>query len=85
MTTYDPNSLITGNNLILFLSGTTVTPLAFSKSCDLTWSTTMIDTTNTMSGVWKTEIAGQMTWSVQSEFLYSTQTGTTNFDALAII
>ena len=50
MNSYNTNTdLLNGTNVMVFLSGSTVTPLAFSTDCKLSVSTSTMDTTNKMS------------------------------------
>ena len=81
-TSYNSNTdLVKGNNLMLFVGST---PIAFAKTCDLSISSASIDTTNKMSGNWKASLAGQNSYTISSDFLYTTVVGDTSFDALLI-
>jgi len=79
-TSYNSNTdLVKGNNLMLFVG---TTPIAFAKTCDLSISAASIDTTNKMSGNWKASLSGQISYTIASDFLYTTVAGDTSFDTL---
>ena len=77
---YNVNTdLIKGNSIMLYIANT---PIAFSKSCDLSVNVDTIDTTNKMSGMWKANLSGQMSYTVTCDALYTRATGDTSFDTL---
>lgn len=79
-TSYNVNTdLVKGNSLMLYIGST---PLAFAKSCDLSISADAIDTSNKMSGNFKSSLQGVISWTISSDFLYTTVTGDSNFDTL---
>lgn len=79
-TSYNVNTdLIKGNSLLLYIGST---PLAFAKSSDLSISADAIDTSNKMSGNFKSSLQGVISWTLSSDFLYTTVVGDTNFDTL---
>jgi len=71
--------LVKGNSLLLYLNSN---PVAFAKSCDLSVSSDMIDSTSKMSGNFKTSLAGPVSYTVSSDFLLTYATGDTSFDTL---
>jgi predicted secreted protein len=79
MSTYNTTDLVKGNNIMLYVG---TTPVAFAKTCDLSISSASIDATNKMSGNWKTSIAGQNSFTISSDFFYTSATGNTSFDTL---
>ena len=82
-TSYNSNTdLLLGNNVMVFISGSTATPLAFAQDCKLSITSASIDTTNKMSGNFKASLPGQISWNVTSSCLVSKVTGDTSFDAL---
>ena len=77
---YNVNTdLIKGNSIMLYIDSE---PVAFSKSCDLSVSVDTIDTTNKMSGMWKANLSGQMSYTVTCDALYTRVSGDTSFDTL---
>ena len=58
------------------------TPVAFSKTCDLTVQRNMISTANKMSGNWESNLPGTMSWSVSCDALYTRASGDTSYDTL---
>lgn len=83
MATYNVNTdLVTGNNIMLYISGATNTPIAFAKSCDLSVSSASIDTTNKMSGMFKSTLGGQISWTCSVTAMYTRVSGDTSFDTL---
>lgn len=82
---YNVNTdLVRGNDLMIYYkptSGTTV-PIAFAKSVDLSISADSIDTSNKMSGKFKSNLQGQISYTVNSDFLYTQATGDTSFDTM---
>lgn len=79
-TSYDVNTdLVKGNSLLLYIGST---PLAFAKSCDLSISADSIDTSNKMSGNFKSSLQGVISWTISSDFLYTQVVGDSNFDTL---
>lgn len=79
-TSYNVNTdLVKGNSLLLFIGST---PLAFAKSCDLSISADAIDTSNKMSGNFKSSLQGVISWTISSDFLYTKVVGDSNFDTL---
>ena len=83
MNSYNTNTdLLNGTNVMVFLSGSTVTPLAFSTECKLSVSTSTMDTTNKMSGNFKAGIPSVISWNITSNTLVTKVTGDTSFDTL---
>lgn len=79
-TSYNSNTdLVKGNSLLLYIGST---PLAFAKSCDLSLSADSIDTSNKMSGNFKSSLQGVISWTISSDFLYTQVVGDSNFDTL---
>jgi predicted secreted protein len=77
---YDVNTdLILGDKLFLFVDET---PIAFSTSASLEVTANTIETSNKMSGKWTSVLAGQSSFTVSTEALYTNKTGHTSFDAL---
>ena len=61
MSTYNSNTdLLMGNNVMVFISGATATPIAFAQDCKLSISAAQTDVTNKMSGNFKASIPGQI-------------------------
>jgi len=73
------SNYIKGNSMFLYVG---TNPLAGSKSVDLSISTDTIDVSSKMSGNWKQSIAGVNSYTLNSDFLFSTATGDTNFSTL---
>ena len=78
-TSYLTSDLVKGNSIFLYVNAN---PVAFSKSVDLSISADSIDVTSKMSGNWKQSIAGLNSYSINSDFLYTTVSGDTNFTQL---
>jgi len=79
-TSYNVNTdLVKGSSLLLYIGST---PLAFAKSCDLSISADAIDTSNKMSGNFKSSLQGVISWTISSDFLFTSVAGDTNFDTL---
>jgi len=83
MATFNSNvDLITGNQIMIFLSGSTTNPIAYGKTCDLTITTGTIDTTNKMSGMFKSTLSGQISWTLASDFMFTSNSGLSSFNTL---
>jgi len=79
-TSYNVNTdLVKGSSLLVYVGAT---PLAFAKSCDLSISADAIDTSNKMSGNFKSSLAGVISWTIASDFLYTQVALDSNFDTL---
>lgn len=79
-TSYNVNTdLVKGSSLLVYIG---TTPLAFAKSSDLSISADSIDTSNKMSGNFKSSIAGVISWTIASDFLYTQVALDSNFDTL---
>lgn len=79
-TSYNVNTdLVKGNEMFLYVGAV---PVAFAKSCNLNISADSIDTSNKMSGNFKSALAGVISWNITSDFLYTNVVGDTSFDEL---
>ena len=79
-TSYNVNTdLVKGSILLVYIGAT---PLAFSKSSDLSISADAIDTSNKMSGNFKSSLQGVISWTISSDFLYTQVALDSNFDTL---
>jgi predicted secreted protein len=76
------SNLVKGNSMFLYVG---TDPLAGSKSVDLAITTKTIDVSSKMSGNWDESIAGKNSYTLNSDFLFSTATGDTNFHSLQAI
>jgi len=86
MATYNSNTdILNGTNVMIFLSGSTIQPLAFAQDCKLSISRAQIDSTNKMSKNFKASIPGQISWSMTSSLLVTKVSGDTSFDSLMAI
>lgn len=80
---YNVNTdLIRGNDLMIYVNSQ---PIAFAKSVDLSISADSIDTSNKMSGRFKSSLQGVISYTVNTDFLYTQATGDTSFDAMMTI
>lgn len=91
---YNVNTdLVRGDDLFLYVfdttgvtafsgipSGTTV--VAFATSCSLQIDGETIDTSNKMSCVWNSNLAGKNGYTVSADALYTDANGATSFDTL---
>lgn len=59
-----------GNNFFVFDSSTGE-PLAYSTECSLSVSADAISKSNKMSGVWASNLPGQLSWEISTSALYS--------------
>ncbi len=79
-TTLNSNTdLVNGNELTIFINNK---PIAFAKTCDLTYTVAEVETTNKFSGGWKASDTGQKSWTVTSDFMDTYNTGATSFTTL---
>lgn len=64
--TTNDSDLIKGQDLLIFIG---TDPIAYAKTCSLEMTMDTIDTSNKMSGAFKTYLVGQMGWSLSSDSL----------------
>jgi predicted secreted protein len=77
---YNVNTdLILGNSLMLYVNNE---PIAFAKTLDLTINGSEVDTTNKMSGRFKASIGGMLSYTITSDFLYTSASGDTSYNTL---
>lgn len=77
MANYNSDNILKGDELFVYVktgTGNTETdyaPVAYSTSCSLNISSDSIDTSNKMSGVWASALAGKLSWTISTEALMS--------------
>lgn len=72
--TTNDTDLVRGQDLLVFIGSD---PVAYATSCSLEMTMDTIDTSNKMSGAFKTYLVGQMGWSLSSDSMltFSTTAG----------
>ena len=91
LTYSESTDLIRGEDMMIYVhenTGTDVapvwvdTPVAYATSNSLSYSLDTIDTSNKMSGDWKSAMPGQIGWTVSTEALISKTSGHMSFETL---
>lgn len=72
--TTNDTDLVRGQDLLVFIGSD---PVAYATTCSLEMTMDTIDTSNKMSGAFKTYLVGQMGWSLSSDSMltFSTTAG----------
>lgn len=79
----ETTDLIRGGDMMLYVDVAGVlSPIAFATSNGISISTDTIDTSNKMSGKWKSFLPAQSQWTVSTEALISKATGHMSYDTL---
>ena len=83
--------LIRGEDMMLYVhenTGTEVapvwvdTPVAYATSNSLSYSLDTVDTSNKMTGNWKSALPGQIGWTISTDALISATDGHMSYDTL---
>ena len=87
----ESTDLIRGEDMMLYVKVNTGTvevpvwvdtPVAYATSNSLSYSLDTIDTSNKMSGDWKSAMPGQIGWTISTDALISAGTGHMSYDTL---
>lgn len=87
----ETTDLIRGEDMMLYVrenTGTDLapvwadTPVAYATSNSVSYSLDTIDTSNKLTGNWKSALPGQIGWTVSTEALISNTTGHMSFQTL---
>ena len=87
----ETTDLIRGEDMMLYVrenTGTDLapvwadTPVAYATSNSVSYSLDTIDTSNKLTGNWKSALPGQIGWTVSTEALISNATGHMSFQTL---
>ena len=79
----ETTDLIRGGDMMLYVDvAGTKSPIAFATSNGISISTDTIDTSNKMSGKWKSFLPAQSQWTVSTEALISKASGHMSYDTL---
>lgn len=84
-TTYNESTdLALGNAFMLYVTNTTggTQPIAFGETLELNTARAEVDTTNKFSGKFKSANPSTISWTVSSDFLYTSKAGAYNYDTL---
>ena len=87
----ESTDLIRGEDMMLYVRENTGTvevpvlvdtPIAYATSNSLSYSLDTIDTSNKMSGDWKSALPGQIGWTISTDALISATDGHMSYDTL---
>ena len=87
----ETTDLIRGEDMMLYVKENTGTvgvpvwvdtPIAYATSNSLSYSLDTIDTSNKMSGDWKSALPGQIGWTISTDALISAGSGHMSYDTL---
>lgn len=87
----ETTDLVRGEDMMLYVRENTGTvedpvlvdtPIAYATSNSLSYSLDTIDTSNKMSGDWKSALPGQIGWTISTDALISATDGHMSYDTL---
>ena len=87
----ESTDLVRGEDMMLYVKENTGTvgvpvwvdtPIAYATSNSLSYSLDTIDTSNKMSGDWKSALPGQIGWTISTDALISATDGHMSYDTL---
>lgn len=78
--------LVRGNRLMVYVKTADGSkPIAYATSYEFSLNADTVDTSNLMSGKWKSGLTGQFGWTISVDFLYTAATGALSFSELKSI